>query len=142
MYVGYRLQENARNTLIQNFPPKYSRVFGHHITTKFGTNDRKDIPDYTEDVKVIGYADSNDGLEALVVSINDDFKKEDGNFFHITWSLDPEKYKPVDSNKVIKAGWNKITPISISVVPAMFTGKTPFTDNIKKESFIDFLKRL
>ena len=130
------------------FPPKYSRVFGHHITTKFGTKKEEDIPGYTEDVKVVGYADTNDGLEALVVSINDDVRKENGDLFHITWSLNPEIYKPFDSNKVVKEHQVKVNPVPISVKPKMFTGKTPHIDRVVEDkcpdptSFIDYLKRI
>jgi hypothetical protein len=141
MYVGYQLTDRSVAKLMEIFPPSYSRVFGHHITTKFGTTNKEDIPPYTEDVQVVGYADSGDGIEALVVSINDDTTKEDGNLFHITWSLDPEKYKPVDSNALVK-NYKKIDPISISVTPRMFTGKTPYKDVQVKETFIDYLKSL
>lgn len=143
MYVGYELTENSRQKLMDMFPPKYSRIFGHHITTKFGTNNPNDIPEYTEDTMVVGYADTGDGLEALVVTINGDSKKEDGNFFHITWSLNPEKYKPVDSNKVVE-NYSKIAPVPIQLIPKMFYGKTPFVDRneIANEGFINFLKSI
>jgi len=142
MYVGYQLTDAARKKLMELFPPKYSRVFGHHITTKFGTTNKEDIPGYTEEVEVVAYSDSGDGLEALVVRINGDSRKEDGTFFHITWSLDPEKYKPVDSNSVVSKSQKKITPVNIQVEPRMFQGKTPFTDKHANESFLDYLKRI
>lgn len=142
MYVGYELTEHTKKKLMEIFPPKYSRIFGHHITTKFGTSNKEDIPGYTEEVQVIAYSDSGDGLEALVVSVDGDSRKEDGNFFHITWSLDPQKYKPVDSNKLVSTKRQKITPIPIQVAPRMFTGTTPFTDRSVQESFLDFLKRI
>jgi hypothetical protein len=142
MYVGYQLTDASRNKLLELFPPKYSRVFGHHITTKFGTKSEEDIPGYTEDVQVVAYADSGDGLEALVVSINGDVRKADGSPFHITWSLDPNHYKPVDSNKVCQEHQVKVDPISIQVVPKMFQGKTPFTDRNVNETFLEYLKRV
>lgn len=142
-YVGFELTPNSRLKLMELFPPKYSRVFGHHITTKFGTKSEDDIPDYTEDVQVVAHSDSGDGLEALVVRINGNSRKEDGNLFHITWSLDPEKYKPFDSNKLVSNRRTKINPVPIQVVPMIFKGKTPYVDKqIEEQTFTTFLEYL
>jgi len=143
MYAGYQLSEYSKNKLLKLFPPKYSRIYAHHITTRFGTNNKDDIPPYTEDVQVVGYADSSDGIEALIVSINGDSKKDDGNLFHITWSLDPNHYQPFDSNKVVKQfGVTLPTPTPIQVEPKLFTATTPYTDTGVKETFLDYLKKV
>ena len=113
MYTAYVLSEESRNTLMEKFPPKYEKVIAHHITVEFGVPKGTPPPEEA-DLKVLGYADSGDGLEALVVSVNGSPKREDGKHFHVTWSLDPVKYKPVDSNDLI--GYGQYTLMLPSVI--------------------------
>lgn len=72
------------------------------------------------DINVVGYAYNEDmGIECLVVEVDGSTKRSDGKVFHITLSLDPEKAKPVDSNRLLTNGWEKInSPISIATTPA------------------------
>lgn len=97
-YSAYVLDDNSRNTLVERFPPKYSKFIGHHITVQFGG--RPELPPDAE-IKIVGYVDSGDGLEALVASVDGEIKRQDGSVYHITWSLEPDIYKPVDSNKLL-----------------------------------------
>lgn len=107
-YTYYRLTEISKNKLLRAFPKQYKKLIAHHITEKFGDVDQSDIPS-DANVQVIGHADSEDGLEALVVTVNGNLRREDGSIYHITWSLDPAKYKPVDSNKLIMDGnWYRL----------------------------------
>lgn len=118
-YTGYKLPENERYNLTLVFPPKYSKFIGHHVTHKFGvTSDQ--VPPKGE-YKIVGYADSGDGLEALVVSINGNIKRPDNSLYHVTWSLDPEKYKPKDSNALVQSGYKDLeSPITVSLEPTFF----------------------
>ena len=117
MYTAYVLDKKSRRKLLKTFPPKYPKVIGHHITVKFGVSKQTSIPS-AADIKVVGYADSADGLEALVVSVNGKTTRPDGSTYHITWSLDPTKYKPVDSNKLLKkSSYKTIEPIKINTTP-------------------------
>jgi hypothetical protein len=60
-------------------------------------------------------------LEALVVSINTGITRPDGGSYHITLSLDPNKYSPKHSNDLIaKKGYNTVTPYLIKVEPKFF----------------------
>jgi hypothetical protein len=101
MYTAYALTSTARELLLDKFPPKYEKVLAHHVTVEFGVPADTNLPEDAV-LKVIGEADSGDGLQALVVSVNGSTRRPDGGTFHVTWSLDPEKYKPVDSNELIR----------------------------------------
>ena len=117
MYTAYVLDEQSRDLLLKKFPPKYSKVIAHHVTAEFGVP-ADTPPPPNAIIKVYGYADSGDGLETLVVAVNGEKQREDGKYYHITWSLDPDKYKPVDSGDLIRYGKYKIVlPISIATVP-------------------------
>ena len=116
-YSAYVLDEHSRSILKEKFPPKYPEFIGHHITYKFGVSKGSEPPSDPSSVNVIGYSDE-DGLEALVVSIDGSNERPDGSVYHITWSLDRNKgKKPVHSNDLVKNGYDKIEPIKISVKP-------------------------
>lgn len=119
LYSAYILDQSSRSALLKVFTPQYKTVLAHHITVQFGNVSSADIPDDAV-VKVIGYVDSTDGLEALVVSVNGQVDRPDGSVYHVTWSLS-NGYKPVDSNKVIKAlGFKKLgIPIYINTTPTV-----------------------
>lgn len=99
-YTAYVLDDASREKLVARFPPKYPQFVGHHITVLFGVPPNTAAPEFAT-TKVIGYADSGDGLEALVVSVNGSVDRKDGSVYHITWSLDPTKYSPKDSNTLL-----------------------------------------
>jgi len=121
MYTAYVLTEESRNELLERFPPKYSKVVAHHVTVDFGVPATAEAP-APADLKVIGEADSGDGLQALVVSVNGSYQREDGKTYHITWSLEPDSYKPVDSNALIadyENRWKLNLPVPIETEPQL-----------------------
>jgi len=100
MYTAYVLTDESRKLLIEKFPPKYSNVVAHHVTVNGSAKKDAELPEPAE-VRVIGEADTGDGLQALVVSVDGTTRRPDGATYHITWSLEPDRYKPVDSNALI-----------------------------------------
>ena len=119
MYTAYVLTEDSKSALLERFPPKYSTVVAHHITVKFGVSASEGLPERVP-VTVVGYIDNEEGLEALVVSVNRSVDREDGKTYHITWSLDEAKFKPVDSNDLIRSKkYTIVMPIHIKADPAL-----------------------
>lgn len=107
LYSAYIINEGSRNTLIEMFPPQYSKVVAHHITVQFGSVTHNDVPELAE-INVVGYLNTGDGLEVLIVSVNGSVSRPDGSTYHITWSLQ-NGYKPVDSNKaIVKYGYTSL----------------------------------
>ena len=118
-YNGYLIQASSRSYMIQNYLPKYNKVIAHHITHKFGVYE--ELPPEVNIGRVLGYRDSGDGLEAFVVELNGKIHRPDGKLYHITYSLDPEKYKPKDSNKLLETmGYNAIRSFLINIEPKFF----------------------
>jgi len=101
MYTAYLLEKESREYLLKMFPPKYGHFLGHHITVEFGVTEDHPLPKEA-DIHILSHVDSGDGIECFLVSINDSVKRPDGGFYHLTWSLKPERYKPVDSNRLLK----------------------------------------
>ncbi len=118
MYTAYVLTDETRDELAEKYPPKYSKFVGHHVTVDFGVPDGTEPPE-DADVMVHGIKDTGDGLEALVVSVNRSQERSDGGTYHITWSLEPDKYSPKDSNALMNDGkrYTLTLPIPLETVP-------------------------
>ena len=119
MYTAHVLDEESRTMLLTKFVPKYSKVIGHHVTVDFGVPEGTPAPNYA-DVKLVGYIDSGDGLEALVVSVDGTHTRPDGKTYHITWSLDPDQYSPKDSNDLlsnVRNRWTMVMPTELMTTP-------------------------
>lgn len=122
-YTAYVLTDETIEMLKERFPPKYPDFLGHHITVEFDVpSDTPLPPDVTDRIEVIGFKDSGDGLQVLVVSIKGSTKRPDGSWYHITWSLDFNKYNSVDSNTLLRDTEKKYIltmPKRLKTVPAL-----------------------
>ena len=143
-FTSYKLSDAAVEKLTELIPKKYPDLPStHHATHKFGVGPGSHIPEASE-IKVIGIADDNKGIQALVVTVDDRTHNENGFPYHITWSLDrskeaeakidkfadPEKrkarlYKPMHSNGVIREyGYTELEdPIIITDFEATYEGR-------------------
>lgn len=137
-FTSYKLSEDAVEKLRSLIEPKYPDAPStFHATHKFGTHKDSPIPD-AEEIRIIGVADDNNGIQALVVTIDDRTHNENGFQYHITWSLDrsktadaaidkhpdPEKrkerpYSPMHSNGVIRE--YGFTPLDDPIIITDFT---------------------
>lgn len=116
-FKAYIPEPAERNDLLRMFKPKYPKVFAHHVTYSMKNKDKTNPPDISN-AEIVGWADSGDGLEAAVVALDGSIERPGGGIYHITWSLDPEKYKPVNSNDLVSKGWTRLEkPIPISLTP-------------------------
>jgi hypothetical protein len=106
-YLAFVLSDESRESLLEMFPPTFSKVICHHVTIIFGVtagqllkyqNAHKKDPR----VYVTGYV-IGEGVECLTVMIGEDTRRRfgDGGIYHITMSVEPPA-KPVDSNKLLK----------------------------------------
>lgn len=122
MYIAYVLEESIRRKLLASdrYAPRYNNPYAHHITYKFGVKKNAELPVQPKCVRIIGHADSGDGIEAYAVTVDGRHVREDGSVFHITWSIDKESaYKPKDSNALLLNGFNLVTPLEIEVTPEL-----------------------
>ena len=117
--IGWKLDPAERADLLRRFPPRYAETVADHVT--FEAHLAVDAPLPAErDGEVVGRADDNAGVEALVVRIGGTTDRPDGSTWHITWSLAPGR-EAVESNTVIaERGWLPIEPIPIALRPASF----------------------
>ena len=117
--IGWVLAEDDREKLLQQFPPKFEKTVAHHVTLK-SEAERDPLPN---DVKaeVVGRADDESGVEAMVVAIDGTTGRPDGSTYHITWSL-ADGRRARESNDVIRErGWQKLDqPIPVKLQPGRF----------------------
>jgi hypothetical protein len=117
-YTGYFLSETSRKDVLRLFPPKFPRVIAEHVTHVHGLDETHPLPPRAR-IEIYGYA-TIDGIEAVAVTVDGQKTKPDGRPYHITLSLDPARYNPVDSNDVVQKrhGWRDIEPrIAIDAEP-------------------------
>lgn len=120
--TGWKLDTQERQALLDRFPPAWPDVIADHVTLDAHAGSRTPLPEAREAI-VVGIVDDGEGLQALVVSIEDTTDRPDGSTYHITWSLDRKRgRKPVESNAVIaRLGWRELDDQRpIRIIPARF----------------------
>jgi len=115
-YTGWLVDPAERKALLQRFPPRYAEVVAHHVTQRFG--DRGAAPPEATTGEIVGAADDQAGVQALVVAIDGSPARPDGGTYHVTWSLGPGR-EAKESNDVIAArGWTPLpAPIRLRLLP-------------------------
>ena len=114
-YTAYVLTKESRDKLLDSFPTMYPNVVAHHITVSFGVPKDTPPPPKPKKVQAVGYINSGDGVEGLLVSVDGKIDRADGSKYHITMSLNPDK-KAVATNSYVNNAV-MIHPIDIDVVP-------------------------
>ena len=117
--IGWTLDEAERADLLEQYPPRFAKVVAHHVTLATDAEDRE-LPDAVR-AEIVGRTDDEQGVEAMVVTIDGDTARPDGSTFHITWSLGKGR-RARESNDVLRErGWQKLDkPIPITLTPARF----------------------
>jgi hypothetical protein len=115
--TGWKLDRTQREQLLKDHPPRYAQAVADHVTLEVGG---KEIPGEVR-ASIVGRADDEAGVEAMVVSIDGSVDRPDGSIYHITWSLGPGR-KARESNDVLKErGWKELDhPIPVDLAPARF----------------------
>jgi hypothetical protein len=115
--TGWKLDRAERERLLQDYPPRYEQVIADHVTLEVGG---KGLPPEAK-AAIVGRTDDENGVEAMVVTIDGTTDRPDGSTYHITWSLGPGR-KVRESNDVLKErGWKELDhPIPVTLTPARF----------------------
>lgn len=118
--VGWTLERECRVDLLAAIAPRYATVVADHVTLTARIAADTPLPGVVAG-QVIGRADDDNGVEALVVKIDGETERPGGGTYHITWSLSPGR-KPVESNDVIaRLGWEAFgQAIPLALTPARF----------------------
>ncbi|HEY0114165.1 MAG TPA: hypothetical protein VGB54_00445 [Allosphingosinicella sp.] len=114
--IGWLVDEEQRVELLQQFTPRYPNVVAHHVTLESGSDQPLPGPAIGD---IVGIADDDSGVQALVVSIDGTSDRPGGGTYHITWSLGEDRAAK-ESNDVIAArGWIPLDlPVPVTLHPA------------------------
>jgi hypothetical protein len=131
-YIAYELTDEARQSVLRAFPPRYARAVAEHITVAFGVAAGAKLPPEAR-IEIVGHADDGNGIEALVVSVDGGtLRPADGKTYHVTLSYDPARkpgaaidpqgtateYRAIHSNALIEAfGYKAVPPMKIEAHP-------------------------
>lgn len=115
--IGWTLDETERAALLEEHPPHYAKVVAHHVTLATNAEGRALPPPVR--AAIVGHTDDDQGVEAMVVTIDGDTARPDGSTFHITWSLGDGR-RARESNDVLKErGWSEFDhPVPVTLSPA------------------------
>ena len=118
--VGWKLDADCREELLETIKPRYRKTVADHVTLAAKVAADTPVPDPVA-ATAVGHADDGKGVEALVVEIDGESDRPGGSTYHITWSLEPGR-KAVESNDVIaRCGWQALpAPLPVTLVPARF----------------------
>jgi hypothetical protein len=117
-YTGYLLTLASRAELLAAFPPIYERVIAEHVTVAFDVDALTPAPPAPQAVEVVGYIDSGDGIQAVLVAVDGETFRPDGKLYHITLSLGDGRYA-AESNKYMP--WAEPThALPLTVSPKLF----------------------
>lgn len=116
--VGWSLDREQRQTLLERFEPRYEKVVADHVTLAARVAADTPLPDSVE-AQAVGRIDDDRGVEALVVAIDGSVDRPGGSIYHITWSLGPGR-RAKESNDVLANGpWQPLSePIPLTLIPA------------------------
>lgn len=119
--IGWKVDDDQRAELLQQFPPVYPNVVADHVTLAARVDQRSTLPAETVG-EIIGRADDGKGVEALIVSISGTTDRPDGSTYHITWSLAEGRRARESNNVIATLGWAKVDlPVPVTLHPAAFS---------------------
>lgn len=120
-YVCWLVEAQSREALLAVVPPQYPTVVCHHVTIAFDVT-----PDYPLPQPKIGYVVGeimDKGVQAVVVEIDGDTIRPDGDRYHITMSLDEGRF-PEEARRLVRRGWFPLSErIAVTLTPAFIERK-------------------
>lgn len=107
--IGWKLAAQDRASLLDRFPPRYARTIADHVTLAAHVPAATPLPSDTR-AEVIGRADDDAGVEALVVAIDGSSDRPDGGTYHITWSLGAGRQARESNEVIARKGFEHVAP--------------------------------
>ena len=119
MTTGWKLDRALRDDLLQRFPPRYARAVADHVTLLPPARDGAGKPPATvQRARIVGRADDEAGVEAMVVELDGTLDRPDGGTWHVTWSLAPGREAKESNDVIARLGFTPMDGPDLSLVPA------------------------
>lgn len=122
-FICWLVNEESRQNLLQRVPPEYTTVVCHHVTIAFDVPANTPLP-APKIGRVVGEI-CDRGVQAVVVEIDGDTIRPDGERYHITMSLDEGRF-PEEARRLVRRGWFPLLePIEVALIPKFISKQIP-----------------
>jgi hypothetical protein len=116
--IGWKLNGEQRQQLLERFPPRFSEVDADHVTLQAKVAADAPLPDRVT-AAIVGRGEDGEGVEAMVVAIDGTTDRPDGSTYHITWSLAPGRQARESNQVLADRGWQRWRdPVALTLTPA------------------------
>jgi len=112
MYRAYMLTEADRESLLCLFPTTHQRIIADHISAE-SLSHMHLVKEGAATGEVIGLSDS-EGMQSLVIKVNDRILTSAGTPFHISWSAELGVSTSMAGEMILKGGYT-ILPAPIKI---------------------------
>lgn len=120
MTVGWKIEPECRERLLELVPPRYERAVADHVTRRAFHEPEAEPPPPITNARVVGRADDGAGVETLVVALEGSTARPDGGVWHITWSL-ADGRRARESNELLAQGdWEPFDGGPVKLTPAVW----------------------
>jgi len=114
MYRAYLLTETDRENLMRIFPTTHPRVIADHISAE-SLSHMHLVKEGAATGEVIGLSDS-EGMQSLVIKVNDRILTSAGTPFHISWSAEFGVSTSMAGEMILKGGYTILpSPIKLDL---------------------------
>ncbi|MCW1384252.1 hypothetical protein OLX02_15615 [Novosphingobium sp. KCTC 2891] len=120
MSIGWIIEPECRERLLELFPPRYPRTVAHHVSRRPGNGEDGVPPPPISHARIVGHVDDGKGVEALVVALEGSTSRPDGGTWHVTWSLGEDRAARESNEVLAKTGWEPCDGGSIRLTPAVW----------------------
>lgn len=117
MTSGWKLDRDQRERLLAAHTPKYANVVADHVTLSIT---KTEPPAQIGKARIVGQADDNTGVQALIVEIDGSTTRPDGKIWHITWSLADGRLARESNDVIARLGWQQLAGEEIVIRPAVW----------------------
>lgn len=122
-YICWLVDEASKPALLRGVPPQYQNVICHHVTVAYDVPSDTPLPE-PKIGRVVGEI-CDRGVQAVVVEIDGDTIRPDGDRYHITMSLEEGRF-PEEARRLTRRGWFPLeTPIEVVLTPAFIAKEMP-----------------
>lgn len=120
MTIGWKIEPDCRELLLERFPPRYGKVVADHVTRRAVHKANTAPPPPIANARIVGRIDDGQGVEALVVALDGSTVRPDGGTWHITWSLSEGRAARESNDLLAAKPWEPIDGGTIRLRPAVW----------------------
>jgi len=120
MVIGWKIEPECRERLLELVPPRYDRTVADHVTRRPFHENNAQPPPAIANARIVGRADDGAGVETLVVALDGTTMRPDGGTGHITWSLAEGRTAREANDLLAEKDWEPFDGGPVKLTPAVW----------------------